>query len=321
LRRRQLTRALVVAAAAALIVLVLLPVRAVVFDSFTSISPKTGSPRPAGHDPVIAAAGDIACPSSVTTFLECHQRGTSDLIAAGGFDAVLDLGDNQYDGGSLYAYDTYYGPTWGRVKSITHPAPGNHEYITPKASGYFSYFGSAAGDPTRGYYSYDIGTWHMIALNSNCWAVGGCGAGSPEEQWLRLDLAAHRETCTLGYWHHPRFSSGTTYGSLAEYAAFWQALYEGGADVVLVGHEHSYERFAPQDPNGTADRAMGIREFVVGTGGKSLYPLGLPIANSEARNDTTFGVLELTLHPTSYDWRFVPEAGGTFTDSGTAACH
>jgi acid phosphatase type 7 len=206
------------------------------------------------------------------------------------------------------------------VKAITHPAPGNHEYGTTSASGY-SYFGSAAGDPSKGYHSYDLGAWHIIALNSNCGNVGGCGTGSPEER-LWSDLTAHASaTCTLAYWHHPRFSSGTTHGSDPTYTAFWQALFDHGADVVLVGHEHNYERFALQKPDGTADAANGIREFVVGTGGRSQYGFGTPIANSQVRNGTTFGILKLTRHPTSYDWQFVPEAGGTFTDSGTTACH
>jgi acid phosphatase type 7 len=349
MRRRELTRA--VAVAASLLVVIVLfvpPVRAAVFDAVgdtlslrqpskspgacrlvrkcspsPSLSPSpTASPSPTGHDPVIAAAGDIACASSTATASECHQQGTSNLLANGGFDAVLDLGDNQYDVGALSAYQTFYGPTWGRVKAITRPAPGNHEYGTANASGYYSYFGSAAGDPSKGYYSYDLGTWHVAALNSNCANVGGCGTGSPEEQWLQADLAAHSSaSCTLAYWHHPRFSSGTTHGSDPTYTAFWQALYEGGADVVLVGHEHNYERFAPQTATGMADAANGIREFVVGTGGRSHYGFGTPIANSQVRNSTTFGILKLTLHPSSYDWQFVPEAGATFTDSGTTTCH
>jgi acid phosphatase type 7 len=269
---------------------------------------------------VIAAAGDIACASSTPTSSTCHHRATSDLIAGSGFDALLDLGDNQYDVGALSAYNTYYDPTWGRAKPSTHPVPGNHEYGTANAAGYFGYFGSKAGDPSKGYYSYDIGAWHVIALNSNCSNVGGCGSGSPEEQWLRADLAAHPAACTVAYWHHPRFSSGTEHGSDTTYTAFWQALYDGGAEVVLNGHEHNYERFAPQTGTGEAD-ANGIREFVVGTGGASHYEFGTPIANSQVRNSTTFGILKLMLHPSGYDWEFVPEAGSTFVDSGSSACH
>jgi hypothetical protein len=195
---------------------------------------------------------------------------------------------------------------------------GNHEYHTAGASGYFSYFGAAAGDPTKGYYSYDIGTWHIIALNSNCSRVGGCGVGSPQEQWLKADLAAHPNMCTLAYWHHPRFSSGD-HGSNTSYDAFWKAIYAAGVEIVLNGHDHSYERFAPQNPSGAAD-PNGIQEFVVGTGGKNHYAFGTIKANSVVRNSDTYGVLKLTLHPTSYDWQFVPEAGKTFTDTGTRNC-
>ena len=197
--------------------------------------------------------------------------------------------------------------------------PGNHEYLTRAANGYFSYFGAAAGDPATGYYSFDVGAWHVVALNSNCSAVGGCASGSPQERWLRADLAAHPAACTLAYWHHPRFSSGE-HGNEPAYDAFWRDLYAAGADVVLNGHDHDYERFAPQDPSGGSDLARGVREFVVGTGGKNHYRFLTLQPNSQVRDATTFGVLELTLHRTSYDWRFLPEPGKTFTDSGSAVC-
>ena len=212
--------------------------------------------------------------------------------------------------------------------SITHPVPGNHEYQASNgtdcdgsgtASGYFRYFGAAAGDPADGYYSYDVGTWHLIALNSNCPAVGGCSARSPEEQWLRADLAAHAAQCTLAYFHYPRFSSS---GDIKGSSAFWVDLYAAGADVVLSAHKHNYERFAPQDPNGSADPNRGIREFVVGTGGKSYQGFkSTPDPNSEVRDAGVFGVLELTLHPGRYDWQFVPVAGKSFFDSGSTSCH
>ena len=221
-------------------------------------------------DPVIAAAGDIACPTDTATATTCRQQYTSDILVSGGFDAVLPLGDNQYLSGALPDYQAYYDPTWGRVRNITHPTPGNNDYSTAGASGYFGYFGAAAGDPQKGYYSYDLGSWHIISLNSNCSDVGGCDAGSPQEQWLRADLALRSTACTLAYWHHPRFSSGTAHGSDARTQALWQALYDFHADVVLNGHEHNYERFAPQAPTGAADPANGIREFVVGTGGSDL---------------------------------------------------
>jgi hypothetical protein len=215
------------------------------------------------------------------------------------------------------------------VKSITHPVPGNHEYRTSggtdcdasgQAGGYFGYFGAAAGAAGTGYYSFDVGSWHMIALNSNCSAIGGCGAGSPEERWLVADLASHRSRCTLAYWHHPRFSSGSA-GDDAEVASFWQDLIAGGADVVLNGHAHGYERFAPQSADQASDPTGGLREFVVGTGGEDFQPFTTSKQLTEARNNRTFGVLFLTLHPRGYDWRFAPVAGSSFTDSGSASCH
>ena len=284
------------------------------------------------HDPVIAAAGDIACDPSTTSpddavdravlqkGSSCRMKATSDLLVSMRPTAVLALGDLQYHEGTLAAFQQSYAPTWGRVKAITHPAVGNHEYSTRAAVGYYRYFGAAAGDPTKGYYSYDIGAWHLIVLNSNCEQVGGCQAGSPQEQWLRADLAAHPTACTLAYWHHPRFSSGP-HGSDPAYDAFWQGLYQGGAEIVLNGHDHDYERFAPQDPYGRADPAHGLREFVVGTGGRSHYRFTTVLPHSEVRNDDTFGVLTLTLHADSYDWRFIPEADKTFTDLGRGACH
>ncbi len=301
-------------------------------------------PAPSGRaavstssDPVVAAAGDIACDPGNSSFngglgtsQTCRQKYTSDLLVARGYDAVLLLGDNQYYCGGYQAFLQSYDQSWGRVKGITRPAVGNHEYLTSGgtdcnaanagAAGYYRYFGAAAGDPSKGYYSYDLGAWHLIVLNSNCGAAGGCGATSPQGQWLRADLAAHQSFCTLAYWHVPLFSSGGRADST--YKTFWDALYAADADVVLAGHDHLYERFGPQRPDGTADQMRGIREFVVGTGGanhtsftKTIFP------NSEVRNDTTYGILELTLHPTSYTWRFVPEAGAAFTDGGTGQCH
>ncbi len=271
--------------------------------------------------PVIAAAGDIACNSSTAGSTTCRHRFTSDLLVNQGLSAVLPLGDIQYNNGELANFNAYYNPTWGRVKDITYPAPGNHEYYTAGATGYYSYFGARAGDPSKGYYSYDIGNWHMIALNSNCSAIGGCGTTSAQTQWLRNDLAAHPTACTLAYWHHPRFNSGAEYGNNSTYQPFWQALYDYDAEIVLGGHEHVYERFAPQTPTGAADPAGGIRHFTVGTGGRSHYGFGSTAANSQVRHSGTFGVLKLTLHPGSYDWQFVPEAGKTFTDTGSYACH
>ena len=302
------------------------------YDAAKNASPRATTtartqacPTPAG-DPMIAAAGDIACdPASASfngglgTSSSCRERYTSDQLVNAGLAAVLTLGDNQYEVGSLAQYQASYNLSWGRVKSITRPAVGNHEYLTAGATGYFQYFGAAAGDPAKGYYSYDVGAWHLIALNSNCSPTGGCGIGSPQERWLQADLAAHPTRCTLAYWHHPRWSSGV-HGSLTAYDGFWRTLHAAGADIVLNGHDHVYERFGPQDPGGQADAARGIREFVVGTGGKGRTSFVSVQPNSEFRNSTDYGVIKLTLHSASYDWAFVSDQGVTL-DSGSGTCH
>jgi len=188
------------------------------------------------------------------------------------------------------------------------------------AAGYFGWFGDIAGDPATGWYSYDLGAWHVVVLNSNC-AMVACGAGGAQDRWLRADLAASGARCTLAYWHHPRFSSGSTHGSNLAMAPLWNALVELGADVALAGHEHQYERFAPLGPGGAVDPERGIRSFVVGTGGRSHYGFGAPLAGSVVRHTGTFGVLALTLAADGYDWRFVPQAGRTFSDAGSGQCH
>jgi chitodextrinase len=277
-------------------------------------------------DPVIAAAGDIACDpgdgrfnGGAGTLVACHQLATSNILFASDLAGVLPLGDNQYEDATQWKFMQSYDPSWGRLNALAHPVPGNHEYLTQGAAGYFAYFGGIAGDPTKGYYSFDMGAWHIIALNSECAKIGGCGAGSPETQWLQNDLAAHPAACTLAYWHRPRFGSGTQ-GSDDSFATWWFNLYNAGVDIVLNGHDHDYERFAPQDPNQVAD-PNGIREFVVGTGGEEHTSFRAATPNSEVFNSNTFGVLKLTLHPSSYDWQFVPDSGGTFTDSGSGTCH
>ncbi len=264
---------------------------------------------------MLLAAGDIASCSND------NDEATATLLDALE-GTVITLGDNVYDTGTAGEFLSCYGPTWGRHKSRTKPAPGNHDYYTTNAAGYYGYFGAAVGDPAKGYYSYDLGAWHIIVINTNdnC-AIVACGAGSAQEQWLRADLAASTAACTLAYWHHPRFSSGSSHGNNTTMQPIWQALYDHGADVVLSGHEHNYERFARQTPSGVADPRQGIREFVVGTGGKSLYGFGAPKPNSEVREGNTYGVLKLTLHASAYDWQFVPMAGQTFTDSGSDSCH
>lgn len=286
----------------------------------------------AANDPVIAAAGDIACDPTSAYYNGgngrsniCTAKATAALL--NGVDAVLPIGDEQYDCGGLSAFDQSYGASWGLQKAISHPVPGNHEYqasggtdCSTNGAGYYSYFGSGAGDPARGYYSYNLGAWHIVALNSElCFTSPGCGAGSPEESWLKNDLSSSSASCTLAYWHEPRFAS-TASGGSTTFAAFWQDLYAAHTDVVLNGHEHWYERFAQQNPAGRADLG-GIREFIVGTGGAGLMSLSTRLSTSEASNGTTHGVLKMTLHAGSYDWQFVPITGSTFTDSGSTTCH
>lgn len=238
---------------------------------------------------------------------------------------VFAAGDLAYEGGSAVEFKNCYDTTWGKFKDRTRPALGNHEYKDPTASGYFQYWGEQAGPAGKGYYSYDLGEWHIVVLNTNCDAkdLGGCAAGSPQETWLKEDLAAHPNACIVAYGHHALFSSGffKKHAIHPELKPLWQDLYAAHADLVLAGHEHSYERFAPQDPDGHPDAEHGIREIVAGTGGRSHDPLGFAIANSEVRNSGTYGVLKLTLTPGSYTWEFIPEEGKDFHDSGTGACH
>ena len=264
--------------------------------------------------PILVGAGDIADCKDLS-----GAEATAKLLEAIP-GTVMAVGDLAYPDGTKENFDCY-DRTWGRVKSRTRPSPGNHEFHTHGATYYFSYFGEAAGDPKAGYYSYDLGTWHIIALNSECIDIGGCNAGSAEEKWLRADLAAHPAACTLAYFHKPLFSSGGAHGDDPEIVPIWQALYDANADVVVSGHDHDYERFAPQTPLAKPDPERGIREFVVGTGGKNHRPFTTPHANSEVRNADTFGVLKLTLRTGAYDWQFIPEAGKIFTDSGTGSCH
>jgi acid phosphatase type 7 len=276
-------------------------------------------------DPTIVASGDIACGAG-STGAACGQVKTANLVLAANPNAVLLLGDNQYEQGAFSDFQNYYDKSWGLFKNITYPAVGNHEYLTANASGYFDYFNGVgnqngpAGARNQGYYAFNVGTWRLYALNSTCSGAGGCQAGSPQEKWLRADLAANPHQCVLAYFHAPLYTSGSRFQTSVR--PLYQALYDYNADVILNGHEHNYERFAPQDANTHLDPIRGITEFVVGTGGRNFTTFVTNAANSLAKNDNTFGILKMTLHPSSYDFQFVPVAGSTYTDAGTnQLCH
>jgi hypothetical protein len=264
---------------------------------------------------ILVGAGDIAsCASDgdeATAVLLQRIPGT-----------VFTLGDNAYESGTATEFAGCYGPSWGvpSIKERTRPVAGNHEYNTEDAAGYYAYFGAAAGDPSEGWYAFDHGAWRVYVLNSNCAEVGGCGDGSPQAAWLAADLEASRRSCVLAMWHHPLFSSGD-HGSNRVTEPLFQLLYDAGAELVLVGHDHTYERFAPQDPNGNRDDARGIVEVVVGTGGKSHYGFRTALDTSVVREGRTHGVLRVSLLPGAYELLFVPVDGATFSDSARGACH
>jgi hypothetical protein len=259
---------------------------------------------------VLVGAGDIGA---------CYGRGAEKTGALlDNIDGtVFTAGDNSQSDGSIETFTDCYDPAWGRHKTRTRPTPGNHDYNTPGAAAYFDYFGANAGDPSKGYYSYDLGAWHVIALNSEI----DVSAGSPQERWLRADLAGNRSACTIAIWHKPRFSSAETHGSSKRPKPLWDALYEHHAEIVVNGHDHIYERFAPQTPDGALDLERGVRQFTVGTGGAGLRRFSTLLPNSEAHNDQAHGVLKFTLYPASYHWEFVAVEGATYTDSGTGVCH
>jgi hypothetical protein len=292
-------------------------------------------PTPPPTDPVIAAAGDISCApndpaynNGAGTGTFCMQGATAKLLAGiAGLKAVLPLGDQQYGCGELANYAASYSKNWGKFKAIEHPVAGNHEYgdsseCTPSdAAGYYSYFGSAAGVAGKGYYSYDIGTWHLIALNSNCKFVpGGCDVGSPQELWLKDDLAAHPAKCVLAYWHHPRWSAGPDVGDDSMTGALWSDLVTAHAELVLVGHDHTYQRYTALDARGTPTPG-GLVQVIVGTGGQEHAAAPIPRPSLLVSNNTTYGVLKLTLRPDGYAGQFLPAAGtGSFADSFTGSC-
>ena len=288
--------------------------------------------QPTGLSPLVAAAGDIACDPGNQYFNggegvtgACRQKLTSGQLLGMDLSGVLALGDEQYEDAKLWKFQASFDPSWGRVKGLIRPVPGNHEYHDPDAAGYFDYFngpgnkGGPAGDRGAGYYSFDVGSWHVIALNSVCERIGGCGEASPQIAWLAADLAAHPASCTLAMWHHPTFTSGR-HSDRGDMLPAWSVLYGSNADVILAGHEHFYERFAPQTPTGVSDPARGIRQFIAGTGGKSRFGFTDIQPNSEFRR-SLFGVLELTLREGAYDWRLLSASTGNVVDSGSDDCH
>lgn len=269
-----------------------------------------GTEREAVPEPaVLVGAGDIA---------NC-QLGTGAAATARVLDripgTIFTAGDHAYPDGTKKQFEQCYEPTWGRHKARTRPSPGNHDYRAGGGGPYYEYFGEAAGPDRRGYYSYTLGAWHIISLNSNVPA----DRRSPQIEWLRQDLSDHATACTLAYWHVPVFTSGA-HGNDPHMLEAWRVLYEFGADIVISGHDHDYERFAPQDPKGRADPVRGLRQFVVGTGGAGVYQFGRPQPNSEVRNYKAYGVLKLTLGATDYLWEFVHAAGEPFSDSGKSEC-
>jgi PKD repeat protein len=278
----------------------------VAVPALTEVAPEPTSPASTASV-VLVGAGDIASCSTE------NDEATAKLLD-GIAGEVFTLGDNAYASGTAAEYTGCYGPTWGRHKARTHPSAGDKDYTTAGAPGYFGYFGAAAGDPAKGYYSYDVGDWHVVVLNGKVSTT----VTSPQIAWLKSDLAASTKVCTIAYWHKPRFYSN---GVSANYKPAWDVLYSAGAELVLNADRKNYERFAPQNPDGIADPAYGIRQFVVGTGGASSSSFGTPLANSEVRIASTPGVLELTLDAAGYSWRFVPIAGKTLTDQGTGTCH
>jgi hypothetical protein len=277
----------------------------------TSTTPSSSPPKvpgPSGYgDATLVGAGDIGWCGSAAPIATAKL-----LQQVPG--AVFTAGDNAYMSGTMQQFENCYNPSWGADKARTHPAPGNHDHASGSSAPYFVYFGENAGPPGRGYYSYDLQAWHIVSLDSN----QPSGEGSAEWTWLKQDLQSSTRPCTLAYWHHPLFSSGP-HGPQVAVRDLWRLLYDAGAEIVVSAHDHLYERFAPQTPDGKADEARGIRQFTVGTGGAPLYDVRRLMPNSEF-TAKEWGVLELTLTPTGYRWAFLSTAGGTL-DSGQGDCH
>lgn len=281
----------------------------------------TAARKPFGNEPRdsvrVVAVGDIACkPGAAVTATTCRHADVARSIGALRPKAVLLLGDIQYDRGELDGFHGSFGPSWAKLRRLWRPVPGNHEYATPGASGYYGFFGAAAHERRSGYYSFNLGRWHIVALNSNCEFVA-CGDGSAQLHWLKQDLARNDRRCVAAYWHHPRFSTGR-HGDDAAMAPFWRELRRKRVEFVLSGHDHHYERFAPQDENGVARPRTGVRQFVSGAGGKSFYPAAGG-GNSERVIANRFGSLALSLRPDGYAWSFV-DVDGAVHDRGRAAC-
>lgn len=286
------------------------------FGSYLDVLHRNGLAASADGSPdgVLVGAGNIASCRST------NDDATAKLVASVA-GTVFTLGDASGDRGAPADYRSCYGPTWGAFLDRTRPAIGSGDYGTPGAAGYFGYFGSVAGDPPAGWYAYNLGSWRIYVLNSSCTLIGGCGKGSPEEQWLLADLTANPHACVGAYWQKARFSSGR-FGDDRSFQAFWTDLYDHGAEFVINGHDRNYQRYAPQTPTGKADPAAGIREFVVGTGGNGHTPVQPdPVPNREAANDTAYGVLRLTLQPGGYEWQFLSTPKTAYTDSGSDSCH
>jgi hypothetical protein len=281
-------------------------------------------------DPTGTASGDAGAVTILVAGDIATCGGTADsataaiLVSTAGL--VMTAGDNAYPYGTPKQFARCYGPTWGQVRSRTRPTLGNHDVATPGAAGYFGYFGTRAGPPGRGYYAFDAGAWRVYALDSNrCYQGGedrpsGCGPGDPMHRWLLEDLRDRPHDCVMAVWHHPRFSSGP-HGSSKRIQPMLRVLFDAGAEIVVNGHDHIFERFAPARPDGTRDDAFGIRQFVAGTGGAGLYGISDDPAQNSLVRSSTYGVLRLRLREGGYDWRFLPVAGASFTDQGSASCH
>lgn len=281
----------------------------------TQVTPADLPSRPV----TFVGAGDIAKCGWGTFFgWDPHQKTAEIVLSYPPDTPVFTLGDNVYSDGTPEEFKDCYAKSWGKFKDRTYPSAGNHDYNTTDAAGYFGYFGARAGEPRKGYYSYDLGAWHVVVLNSNCSYVK-CDAESAQVAWLKQDLADHPRRCTLAYWHAPRFSSDR--GGDARYVEpFYQALYDANADLILSGNSHNYERFVALTPKGEPDPVRGIRQFVVGTGGASLRERATYHVHSEVFAEE-HGIMELTLEEDGYRWRFVAVPGSGFTDVGADSCH